>query len=67
MEDFLARLSQNLMTFIFLIYINDLPEGIKYSSYRFADDVSLFSVFNPAESTQILNEDSNGEYNLILA
>ena len=42
----------------FLIYINDLPEGIKSSPYLFAGDVSLIcEVADPIESTKILNED----------
>ena len=42
---------------LFLIYINDLPEGIKSSPHLFADDVSLYcEVADQTESTQILNK-----------
>ena len=42
----------------FLIYINDLPVGLKSGVKLFADDTSLFSVVcDPNISAQILNED----------
>ena len=31
---------------LFLIYINDLPNGLNASVKLFADDISLFSVFH---------------------
>jgi hypothetical protein len=43
---------------LFLIYINNLPEGLKSNAKLFADDTSLFSVvFNVEESSEILNKD----------
>ena len=43
---------------LFLVYINDLPEGLKTSAKRFADDTSLFSVVHDsAASTVFLNDD----------
>ena len=42
----------------FLIYINDIPNGLKSDVKLFADDTSLFSlVNNPQSSAKILNED----------
>ena len=43
---------------LFLVYINDLEEGIKSSIKFFADDTSLFSiVYDPLISAQQLNHD----------
>ena len=43
---------------LFLIYINDLPNGLKSNAKSFADDTSLFtSVKDKNESTSILNND----------
>ena len=44
----LAGVSQGsiLGQFIFLIYINDLPNGLESSFKLFADDSSLFSTVN---------------------
>ena len=44
----LAGVSQGsiLGQFIFLIYINDLPNGLESSVKLFADDSSLFSTVN---------------------
>ena len=43
---------------LFLVYINDLPEGLKTSAKLFADDMSLFSVVHDAAaSTAFLNDD----------
>ena len=44
--------------FLFLIYINDLPDGTTSISKIFADDASLFSkVLDVNESTKKLNLD----------
>ena len=43
---------------LFLIYINDLPNGLKSSAKLFADDMSLFTLVKEKnESTSILNND----------
>ena len=43
---------------LFLIYINDLPEGLIINAKFFADDTSLFSVVRDiAASTEELNND----------
>ena len=43
---------------LFLVYINDLEEGIKSSIKFFADDSSLFSIVrDPLISTEELNHD----------
>ena len=44
---------------LFLIYVNDLPQGLKSTVKLFADDVSLFSIVdnNPLHSANILNDD----------
>ena len=43
---------------LFLVYINDLPEGLTTSAKRFADDTSLFSVVHDsAASSASLNDD----------
>ena len=42
----------------FLIYINDLPNGLKSNVKLFANDTSLFSViYNITESASVLNSD----------
>ena len=60
---------------LFLIYINELPEGIILKCRIFANDTSLFSkVINTINSENNLNADSksisngltNGKYNSIL-
>ena len=44
--------------FLFLIYINDLPDGLKSECKLFADDTSLFSVANDINtSASDLNKD----------
>ena len=43
---------------LFLVYINDLPEGLTTSAKRFADDTSLCSVVHDsAASSAFLNDD----------
>ena len=43
---------------LFLIYINDLPNGLKSNAKLFADDTSLFTIVKDKnESTNVLNND----------
>ena len=43
---------------LFLVYIDDLPNGLKSNSKLFADDTSLFSVIHDVNTSQIdLNKD----------
>ena len=43
---------------LFLVYINNLPEGLTSSAKLFADDMSLFSVgHDSAASSAFLNDD----------
>ena len=43
---------------LFLVYINDLPQGLRCNAKLFADDTSLFSAITiPATSSSNLNED----------
>ena len=43
---------------LFLVYINDLSNGLKSNPKLFTDDTSLFSVIHDVNSSQIdLNED----------
>ena len=43
---------------LFLVYINDLPEGLKSNAKLFADDTSIFSkVYNITDSCVELNND----------
>ena len=47
-----------LKPLLFLVYINDLPEGLTTSTKLFADDSSLFSVVHDsAASSGFLNDD----------
>ena len=47
-----------LRPLLFLVYINDLLEGLTKSAKLFADDTSLFSaVHDSAASTVFLNDD----------
>ena len=44
----------------FLIFINDIPDGIKSNTNFFADDTSIFSVVKDSISASVtLNEDLN--------
>ena len=41
---------------LFLVYINDLPNGLKYNAKLFADDTSLFTIVKDKnESADVLN------------
>ena len=43
---------------LFLVYINDLPDGLKSNAKLFADDTSLFTIVKDKnESAIILNDD----------
>ena len=43
---------------LFLVHINDLPQGLRCNAKLFADDTSLFStITSPAISSSNLNED----------
>ena len=47
-----------LGTLLFLIYIDDLAEGLKSSVKLFADDTSIFSIVkDPTKSSNELNSD----------
>ena len=49
-----------LSPLFFLIFINDIPEGIRSNIKIFADDTSIFSVLkNNDRDTAILSEDLN--------
>ena len=59
-SDVLAGVPQGsiLSSLLFLIYINDLSDGLQCSPKLFADDTSLFStVYNITEATNNLNKD----------
>ena len=43
--------------YLFLLYINDIVDNISGNIRLFADDTSLFTVVENADSTKILNED----------
>ena len=44
--------------FLFLVYINDLPNGLKSNAKLFADDTSLFTIVKDKnESADVLNND----------
>ena len=61
-SDVLAGVSQASMLgpLLFLIYINDLSDGLSCNPKLFADDTSLFStVYNINEATNTLNNDLN--------
>ena len=43
---------------LFLVYINDLPNGLKSIAKLFADDTSLFTIVkDKQESADVLNKD----------
>ena len=47
-----------LGTLLSVVYINDLPQGLRCNAKSFADDTSLFStITSPAISSSNLNED----------
>ena len=47
-----------LAPLLFLIYINDLSEGLSTNAKLFADDTSLFSVIHDSQtSANVLNKD----------
>ena len=53
-----VHLGSVLGPLLFLIYINDLSDGLKSECKVFADDISLFSVVNDINTTaSALNED----------
>ncbi len=61
-EDVSAGVPQGsiLGPLLFLVYINDLPDGLKSNARIFADDTSLFSVvLDPLSSSDVLNFDLN--------
>ena len=61
-SDVLAGVPQGpiLGPLLFLIYINDLSDGLNCNPKLFADDTSLFStVYNNNEATNTLNNDLN--------
>ena len=46
-----------LRSLLFLVYINDLPEGLTSSVKLFADDTSIFSVIRDSSASSLsLNE-----------
>ena len=58
--NFLAGVPQGsvLGLFLFLIYINDLPDGLKSVCKIFTDDTSLFSKINDIDTSNIdINND----------
>ena len=56
-EGLIFKLKQN-GPLLFLVYINDLENGIRSSIKLFADDTSLFSIVkDPVTSADELNED----------
>ena len=61
-RDVNARVPQGsiLRPLLFLVYINDLSNGLKSNPKLFTDDTSLFSVIHDVTSSQIdLNKDLN--------
>ena len=53
-EKVLARVPQGFVlgSLLFLIYVNDIPEGIKSIGKIFADDTLLFSIVQKNELSQ---------------
>ena len=60
-SDVLADLAQGsiLGPLLFLLYINDLSDGLNCNPKLFADDTSLFSTVYNNEATNTLNNDLN--------
>ena len=53
-----VRQGSTLGPLLFLVYINDLPDGLKSNAKLFADDTSLFTIVKGKnESAIILNDD----------
>ena len=49
---------------LFLIYINDLPTGIKSKIHIFADDTKRASNVDTVEDEEIVNDDLEAHQNL---
>ena len=56
---------ESILDLCFLIYINDLLDGLKYNVKLFVEDTSLFSVANNKEksASDLMNELDKWAYN----